>query len=62
MTEVANATGLSRESLYRSLSERGNPTFATVMKVLTAMGIRLRAELVSLEAPHSADSDSEVKG
>lgn len=62
MTEVAGSAGLSRESLYRSLSERGNPSFATVMKVLTAMGIRLRAELVSLEAPHSAASDSEVKG
>ena len=30
MSEVARAAGLSRESLYRSLSERGNPSFATV--------------------------------
>lgn len=53
MSEVAGAAGLNRESLYRALSERGNPTFATVMKVLTAMAIRLRAELVSREVTPS---------
>ncbi|MCC6309675.1 MAG: putative addiction module antidote protein [Trueperaceae bacterium] len=50
MTEVAAAAGLNRESLYRALSEKGNPSLATVMKVLIALGIRLRAEVVSPES------------
>ena len=49
MTEVAAAAGLNRESLYRALSEKGNPSLATVMKVLIALGIRLRAEAVGPE-------------
>jgi probable addiction module antidote protein len=41
MTQLARDTGLSRESLYRALSQDGNPEFATVMRVLQAMGVRL---------------------
>lgn len=41
MTEVAVAAGLSRESLYKSLSADGNPSFGTVLKVLRALGIDL---------------------
>jgi probable addiction module antidote protein len=44
MTEIARETGLSRESLYKALSEDGNPSFATVMKVLQALSIELRAQ------------------
>jgi probable addiction module antidote protein len=43
MTQVAKKTGLSRESLYRALSEDGNPSFATILKVAKALGLRLRA-------------------
>jgi len=43
MTQVAKDTGLSRESLYRGLSEDGNPSFATVLKVARALGLRLHA-------------------
>ena len=43
MTELSRETGLSRESLYRGLSEDGNPAFSTVVKVLHAFGIRLRS-------------------
>ena len=43
MTQVAKDTGLSRESLYRALSEDGNPSFATVLKVVRALGLRLHA-------------------
>jgi len=43
MTRVAKDAGLSRESLYRSLSQEGNPSLATVLKVLGALGVRLRA-------------------
>ncbi|MCF8476785.1 MAG: hypothetical protein K9G60_07120 [Pseudolabrys sp.] len=41
MSEVANETGLSRESLYRSLSEQGHPVLATAMKVLDSFDMQL---------------------
>lgn len=41
MSDLARETGLAREALYRALSESGNPEFATVLKVLKAMGLRL---------------------
>ena len=44
MTQVARDAGLSRESLYKALSENGNPSFATVLKVAHALGVRLHAE------------------
>lgn len=44
MTGIAKAAGLSRESLYKALSQDGNPEFATVMKVMKALGIQLSAE------------------
>ena len=43
MSQVAKDTGLSRESLYRALSAGGNPSFATVLKVAKALGVRLHA-------------------
>lgn len=46
MSQVAREAGLSRESLYKALSGEGNPEFATVMKVVKALGLRLRAEPV----------------
>jgi probable addiction module antidote protein len=45
MTQVAKDTSLSRESLYRSLSADGNPSFATVLKVACALGVRLHVEV-----------------
>jgi probable addiction module antidote protein len=44
MSQVAKEAGLSRESLYRALSEGGNPSFATVLKVARALGVRLHAQ------------------
>ncbi len=44
MAQVAHDAGLSRESLYKALSENGNPSFATVLKVARALGVRLHAE------------------
>ncbi|MGI2035676.1 addiction module antidote protein [Rhizobium panacihumi] len=41
MTQVAKETGLSRENLYRALSEGGNPEFATILKVIRAIGYDL---------------------
>lgn len=41
MAELARETELARESLYRSLSKRGNPRLDTLTKVLHAAGLRL---------------------
>ena len=38
MTQVARDAGLGRESLYKALSSTGNPEFATIMKVMKALG------------------------
>ena len=46
MTQLARDTGLRRESLYKALSAEGNPEFATVLKVVNALGIQLHAESV----------------
>jgi probable addiction module antidote protein len=43
MTEVARAAGLGRESLYKALSPGGNPEFATVLRVVKALGLTLHA-------------------
>lgn len=43
MSNVAKETGLARESLYRALSGSGNPEFATVLKVMSSLGLRLRS-------------------
>jgi probable addiction module antidote protein len=43
MTQFARETGMSRESLYRALSAEGRPEFATVAKVMKAIGLRLSA-------------------
>ena len=45
MTQVARDAGLSRESLYKALGENGNPSFATVLKVARAIGVRFHAEV-----------------
>jgi probable addiction module antidote protein len=43
MAQLARQTGLTREALYRALSETGNPELGTALKVMRALGIRLRA-------------------
>ncbi len=43
MTQIARDTGLGRESLYKALSPKGNPEFATILKVVSALGIKLHA-------------------
>lgn len=43
MTQVAMDTGLGRESLYKALSTDGNPSFATILRVVSALGLRLQA-------------------
>ena len=41
MTEVAKQTGLTRASLYKALSADGHPEFATVLKVVQALGLKM---------------------
>ncbi|ARP93923.1 addiction module antidote protein [Bordetella genomosp. 13] len=44
MTQLAKETGLGRESLYKALSGEGNPSFATILKVTRALGIKLHPQ------------------
>ena len=46
MSQLSRDTGLGRESLYKALSGEGNPSFATILKVMTALGIQLHAQPV----------------
>ena len=46
MMQLARETGLTREGLYKALSPEGNPSFATVMKVCKALGLKMHAEQV----------------
>jgi probable addiction module antidote protein len=48
---VAAQAGISRESLYRALSPKGNPTLKTLIAVLNTLGLRLTV------TPHPADSE-----
>jgi probable addiction module antidote protein len=43
MSQIARDTGLGRESLYKALSAEGNPEFATILKVVEALGLKLHA-------------------
>jgi probable addiction module antidote protein len=47
MAQLAEETGLSREALYRALSDTGNPELATILKVMRALGIRLTATVAA---------------
>jgi probable addiction module antidote protein len=40
MARIAGQTGLSRERLYRSFSEKGNPTLRTTLAVMKALGVQ----------------------
>lgn len=42
MTQLAQAAGMTREGLYKALSENGNPAFSTVMRITSALGMQLR--------------------
>lgn len=44
MTALAEQMGVSRTSLYKSLAEDANPTFATVYRIVQALGLRLKVD------------------
>lgn len=43
MSRISRGTGLGRESLYKALGSSGNPEFATIIKVMKALGLKLHA-------------------
>ena len=45
MSQITGQTGLSREQLYRSFSENGNPTLKTTRAVMKALGLELSAKV-----------------
>ncbi|MEM5312233.1 addiction module antidote protein [Paraburkholderia sp. JHI869] len=47
MAQVARDTGISREGLYKALSYEGNPSFATILKVVKALGLELHGSKAS---------------
>ena len=42
MSKLASDVGMSREGLYKALSENGNPSFATIMRITRALGLQVR--------------------
>lgn len=54
MSEVAKAAGVSREGLYKTLGEGGNPEFATILRVIGALGIRLSAQAADAKSKKKA--------
>ena len=47
VSELARRVGMSREGLYKALAADGNPSFATIMKVASALGLRIHFESVT---------------
>jgi probable addiction module antidote protein len=43
MTQVAEASGIAREALYKALRPGAQPRFDTIQRVMTALGVKLRA-------------------
>jgi probable addiction module antidote protein len=52
VSELARRAGMSREGLYKALSAEGNPSFATVLKVSRALGLRLHFESIAQSGGH----------
>jgi probable addiction module antidote protein len=46
MSEIARESGLGRESLYKALSQDGNPEFGTVLKVVHSLGLKLHVTAI----------------
>lgn len=47
MSQLAREAGMSREGLYKALSEEGNPTFATIAKIAKALGLQIRFQVAA---------------
>lgn len=51
MTEIAKASGITREALYKALRPNAQPRFDTVSRVCAALGVRLVAQPIAVETP-----------
>lgn len=49
MSQIASETELGRESLYKALSESGNPQFSTIQKILCTLGLQISLEPVNVQ-------------
>lgn len=47
MSELARRVGMSRDGLYKALSDEGNPTWSTILKVTNALGLRFELHTVA---------------
>lgn len=47
MSELARRVGMSRDGLYKALSEEGNPTWSTILKITNALGLRFELHTVA---------------
>lgn len=47
MSELARRIGMSRDGLYKALSEDGNPTWSTILKVTNALDLRFELHTVA---------------
>ena len=56
MSEIARASGLSREHLYRSFSENGNPTLKSILAVMDVLGVKLSATATEKTSDGAAKS------
>lgn len=58
MSQVARDAGLSRESLYKALSGERSPDFDTILRVMRALGLKLRADVLPLALPKRRRRDA----
>jgi probable addiction module antidote protein len=63
MTELARKVGVTRESLYKAFSEKGNPSYFTIAKLANSLGLRIRFEAIMFTCVSNqslADSDFSI--
>ncbi len=48
MTQVSRDSGITREALYKTLSEKGNPRLSTLTSVISALGLKINADMAPL--------------
>lgn len=58
MSEIARESGLSREHLYRSFSENGNPTLKSILAVMGTLGVQLSATAIENSSTPGTDSST----
>ena len=61
MSQLARDSGITREGLYKALSPSGNPEFSTVLKVIKALGLELRAAPTTRAKPRKVSRKRQVR-